>query len=268
MIIIGEKINGTIPSVAKAIAEKDADFIRNLAKIQSEAGANFIDVCASTDVSIEIETLKWLINLVQEVTDTPICIDSPHTQAIAEAIPFCKRSGLINSVSGEGEKIDVIFPIIANTQWECVALLCDDSGIPKTAQKRLDVFAHIIKRAKEFNIAPSRLHIDPLVEMLCTSEDGINMIVDVIKEIKRQYPDIHVTGGFSNVSFNLPARKLVNQAFTVLMMNAGMDSGILNPINQDLLGMIYATEALLGNDEYCMEYIGAFREGLFGQKNR
>ncbi|UWG98400.1 methyltetrahydrofolate cobalamin methyltransferase [Dehalobacter sp. DCM] len=266
MIIIGEKINGAIPSVAKAIAEKNADFIRNLAKLQTDAGANFIDVCASTDVNIEVETLKWLIDLVQEVTDTPICIDSPNEQAIVAAIPFCKKAGLINSVSGEGNKIDVIFPIIADTKWECVALLNDDSGISKTAEKRLEVFTYIMKRAKEFNIAPSRLHIDPLVEMLCTSEDGINMIVDVMTEIKRQYPAIHITGGCSNVSFNLPARKLVNQAFLVLAMNAGMDSGIIDPTNQDLTGMIFATEALVGQDEYCMEYIGAFREGKFGQK--
>lgn len=266
MIIIGEKINGAIPSVARAIAEKDADFIRHLAKIQSDAGANFIDVCASVDNSLELNTLKWLIDLVQEVTDTPIAIDSPHAHACVEAIKFCQRPGLINSVSGEGDKIDVVFSVIADTKWECAALLCDDSGIAKTAQKRLDVFAHIMKRAKEFNIAPSRLHIDPLVEMLCTSEDGVNMIVDVIKEIKRQYPAIHVTGGFSNISYNLPARKLVNQAFCVLAINAGMDSGIIDPTNQDLLGIIYATEALLGQDEYCMEYIGAYREGLFGQK--
>lgn len=266
MIIIGEKINGAIPSVGKAIAEKDAGFIRNLAKIQADAGADFIDVCASTDVGIELETLKWLIALVQEVTDTPICIDSPHAQTCVDAIPFCNRPGLLNSVSGEGDKIDIVFPVIADTGWEVAALLCDDSGISKTAEKRLEVFTHIIKRAKEFGIAASRLHIDPLVEMLCTSEDGINMITDVMREIKRQYPAIHITGGCSNVSFNLPARKLVNQAFLVLAINAGMDSGIIDPTNQDLVGMIFATEALLGQDEYCMEYIGAFREGRFGQK--
>lgn len=266
MIIIGEKINGAIPSMARAITEKDASFIRNLAKIQSDAGADFIDVCASVDTSIELETLRWLINLVQEVTDTPICIDSPHARFCAEAIKFCKRPGLINSVSGEGDKMDIVFPVIADTGWQCVALLCDDSGIPKTAEKRLEVFAHIMKRAEEFCIAPSRLHIDPLVEMLCTSEDGINTIVDVIKKIKNQYPTIHVTGGFSNISFNLPVRKLVNQAFCVLAINAGMDSGILDPTNEDLVGMIYATEALLGKDEYCMQYIGNYRQGFFGQK--
>ncbi|TGE31475.1 methyltetrahydrofolate cobalamin methyltransferase [Desulfosporosinus sp. Sb-LF] len=264
MIIIGEKVNGTIPSVAKAIASKDADFIRNLAKAQSEAGAAFIDVCASVEDSIELETMKWLIDLVQEVTDTPIAIDSPNVRICAEAIKFCNKPGLINSVSLEGDKIEVIFPIIADTQWECVALLCDDTGIPQNAEKRLEVFAGIMKKAKESNIDPSRLHIDPLVQMLCTSEDGINTVVAVTKEIKKQYPKIHITGGASNISYNLPTRKLVNQAFIVLGMNAGMDSAIINPLNRDMMGMIYATEALLGQDEYCMEYIGAYREDKFG----
>lgn len=266
LIIIGEKINGTIPSVAKAIAEKDADFIRNLAKSQAEAGATFIDVCASVKDDIELETMKWLIDLVQEVTDTPIAIDSPNVHICAEAIKFCNKPGFINSVSMEGDKIEVIFPLIANTKWECAALLCDDTGIPQDAEKRLEVFAAVMQKAKEYNIDPSRLHIDPLVEMLCTSEDGINTVTDVIKEIKAQYPTIHVTGGASNISFNLPARKLVNQAFIVLSMNAGMDSAIVNPLNRDLMGMIYATEALLGQDEYCMEYIGAYREDKFGQQ--
>ncbi|MDR3599872.1 MAG: methyltetrahydrofolate cobalamin methyltransferase [Desulfosporosinus sp.] len=266
MIIIGEKINGAIPSVAKAIAAKDADFIRNLAKTQAEAGAAFIDVCASVKDSIELETMKWLIDLVQEVTDTPIAIDSPNVRICAEAIKFCNKPGLINSVSLEGERIEVIFPLIADTYWECAALLCDDTGIPQDVEKRLEVFAGIMKKAKDYNIDPSRLHIDPLVQMLCTSEDGINTVVEVIKEIKTQYPQIHVTGGASNISFNLPTRKLVNQAFIVLAMNAGMDSAIIDPLNRDMMGMIYATEALLGQDECCMEYIGAYREDKFGQK--
>ncbi|HHU30780.1 MAG: methyltetrahydrofolate cobalamin methyltransferase [Bacillota bacterium] len=265
MIIIGEKVNGSIPSVGKAIAAKDEDFIKNLAIAQSEAGVDYIDVCASVEEG-ELETMEWLINLVQEVTDTPIAVDSPSVRVCAEALKFCKRPGLVNSVSMEGDKIDVVFPVIANTEWECAALLCDDTGIPKSAEKRLEVFAEIMKRAKEYNIDPSRLHIDPLVEMLCTSEDGINMIVEVIREIKRQYPTIHVTGAISNISFNLPERRLVNQAFAVLAIDAGMDSLILDPLNKDLMGMIYATEALLGRDEYCMEYIGAYRRGLFGKK--
>ena len=132
MIIIGEKINGSIPSVAKAIAEKDADFIRNLAKAQTEAGATYIDVCASVEDSIELETMKWLIDLVQEVTDTPIAVDSPNVHTCVEAMKFCNKPGLFNSVSLEGDKIDVAFPAIADTKWEVVALLNDDTGISKT----------------------------------------------------------------------------------------------------------------------------------------
>jgi 5-methyltetrahydrofolate corrinoid/iron sulfur protein methyltransferase len=264
MIIIAEKINGSIPSVGKAIEAKDADFIKNLAKVQTEVGSDFIDVCASVEVSKELETLKWMIDLVQEVTETPIAVDSPSAEICAQGIDFCKRPGLVNSVSMEGNKIDVVFPKIAATKWECVALLCDDTGIPRTPEKRLEVFAALMKKAKEYNIDPSRLHIDPLVEMLATSDDGINMIVEVMKEIRRQYPTIHITGAASNISFNLPARKIVNQAFVVLAMNAGLDSVILDPLNRDLRGLIYATDALLAKDEMCIEYIHAFRKGIFG----
>jgi len=264
MIIIGEKINGAIPSVAEAIANKDEDFIKNLAKTQAEAGAHYIDVCASTKVDVELETMKWLIDLVQEVTDTPIAIDSPNAEICAEAITFCARPGLINSVSMEGNKIDIVFPVIADTPWHCAALLCDDTGIPKSGEKRMEVFNATMERAKEFSIDPSRLHIDPLVEMLCTSDDGINVVLDVIRKIKEGYPTIHVTGGASNISFNLPARKFVNQAFIVLAMGAGMDSAIINPLHKHMMGLIYATEALKGMDEFCIEYINGYREGLYG----
>ncbi|MCR3922353.1 MAG: methyltetrahydrofolate cobalamin methyltransferase [Firmicutes bacterium] len=268
MIIVGEKINGSIPSVAKAIAARDEDFIRNLAKVQTDAGVDFIDVCASVEESIEVETMKWLIDLVQEVSETPIAVDSPSVNVCVESMKFCNKPGLVNSVSLEGDKIDVVFPVIAGTKWECAALLCDDTGIPRNAAKRLEVFAGIMAKAKEYDIDPSRLHIDPLVEMLATSEEGIKMVTDVITDIKSQYPTIHVIGAVSNISFNLPVRKLVNQGFVVLAMNAGMDSFILDPLNRDMMGMIFATEALLGMDEYCMEYIGAYRRGVFGPKKK
>lgn len=264
MIIIGEKINGSIPSMGKAIREKDEVHIRDCAKRQAEAGAAYIDVCASVAEDIEVETLKWLIGLVQEVTDVPICIDSPSPHSCVAALPFCKKAGLVNSVSMEGEKIDVIFQVIANTKWECIALLCDDKGIPHSAERRLEVFENIMKKAKEYNIDPSRLYIDPLVETLSSNESTLTMFAECTREIKKQYPNIHVTSGLSNISFGLPARKLINQAFMVLAMNAGMDSAIVDPTNRDLLGLIYAAKALLEQDEYCLEYISAFREGIIG----
>ena len=267
MIIIGEKINGSIPVVAEAIAKRDSEFIRNRARMQAEAGATFIDCCASVPEAEEVETLKWMIDCIQEATDLPISVDSPSPDVLVQAYKFCKRPGLFNSVSGEGDKIDKIFPEMAkpeNKGWQVIALLSDDTGIPKCAADRLRVFDKIMAKAKEYGISPDRIHIDPLVEMLCTSENGIGTNTEVISTVREKYPTIHITAAVSNISFNLPVRKMINLGFTVLAMNAGLDSAILDPTNRDMMGLIYATEALLGMDDYCMEYISAYREGLFG----
>ncbi len=265
MIIIGEKINGSIPAVADAIARRDAAFLQQRAAAQTEAGATFIDCCASVPETDEVETLRWMIDCIQDVTDLPISIDSPSADVLAQVYPFCKRPGLFNSVSGEADKMDKIFPIMAeHPGWEVIALLSGNAGIPKNAADRLKVFEEIMAKAKSYGIAPERIHIDPLVEMLCTSENGIETNTEVISTIRKQYPTIHITAAVSNISFNLPVRKMINLGFTVLAMNAGLDSAILDPTNRDMMGIIYATEALLGLDEFCMEYIGAYREGLFG----
>ena len=109
MIIIGEKINGSIPVVADAIARRDSDFIKERARLQTDAGATFIDCCASVPENQEVETLHWMIDCIQSVTDLPISVDSPSADVLVEAYKFCKRPGLFNSVSGEGDKIDKIF---------------------------------------------------------------------------------------------------------------------------------------------------------------
>ena len=267
MIIIAEKINGSIPSMAKAIAARDEEYIKDIAKRQADAGADFIDVCASVEVG-EVETLQWLINLVQEVTDVPIAVDSPDARVVAEGMKVCKKPGLFNSVSGEGDKIDIAFPLIAGTDWQVMALLCDDTGIPKTAEGRIRVMDNIMARVDEFKIPHKNVHIDPLVEMLCTSEDGIGMFLEVVTYIKKTYPKVHISGAISNISFNLPYRKIVNIAFTVMSMCAGMDSAVMDPLSRDLRGAIYATEALKGDDFMSMEYIGAFREDLFGPEKK
>ncbi len=264
MIIVGEKLNGSIPSVAKAIAERNEKRIRSLARKQEEAGADFLDVCASVPEDVEAETLKWMLDLVQEVSDLPICVDSPSPNTIVKAIEFVKKPGLINSVSMEGNKTGIVFPVIANTRWKCITLCSDERGIPDSADKRLKVFERILGEADKYGIAHSRLFVDPLVEMLCTSEDGISTVIETIKGIRAMDKDVHIVGAISNISFNLPARALINQTFATLAIAAGMDAAILDPLNRDMIGAIFATEACMGLDDYCMEYIGAFREGRIG----
>ena len=268
MIIIGEKINGSIPKTGAAIAAKDEAYIRELAREQTKYGADYIDCCASVNEG-ELEVQEWLIGLIKEETDLPICIDSPDPQVCIDAIKFCDgRVGLINSVSGEGNKMDIVFPAIADTEWGCVALLSDDTGIPATSEGRLKVFDAIMVKAKEYGIAPDRLYIDPLVETLGANSESLLTFNECVKSIKEQYPTIHITSGLSNISFGLPVRKMINMPFMVLAMNAGMDSAIMDPCNRDMNGVLHATEALLGNDDFCLEYIEAYRDNLFGPINR
>ena len=152
MIIIGEKINGSIPAVAEAIANRDAELIKQRAIAQTNAGASYIDCCASVPEAEEVETLKWMIDCIQEVTDVPISVDSPSADVLVQAYKFCKKPGIFNSVSGEGDKIDKIFPVMAlpeNKDWQVIALLSDDTGIPKCAEDRLKVFEKIMAKAKD-----------------------------------------------------------------------------------------------------------------------
>ena len=274
MIIIAEKLNGSIPSCAKAIAAKDEAYLKDMAERQTAAGATFIDACASVKDG-ELETLKWMIDCIMSATACPISVDSPDIQVCIDAMKYVNekggKPGLFNSVSDEAGKLDIAFPLLAQDEfkkWDVMALLCDDTGIPKTAQKRIEVFDKIMAKAAEYGIDEKRFHIDPLIEMLCTTdnEEGISMVLEVMNHIKTTHPKVHISGAVSNISFNLPARKLVNQAFVTLAMNAGMDSGVLDPLSQDLMGVIFATEAMLGLDDFCAEYTSAYRAGVFGQK--
>ena len=267
MILIGEKLNGSIPSCAAAIAARDESYIKDMAKRQADAGVDFIDCCASVREN-ELETLSWMVDAIQSSTDCPISLDSPDVSVIIEAMPLCKKPGMFNSVSGEGDKIERAFPVLAkpeNQKWHVMALLCDDTGIPKTAEKRIEVFEMIMSKASMYGIDDKRIHIDPAVEMLCTTDDGEGalMLFDVMKHVKKARPDVHISGAISNISYNLPVRRLVNQAFAVLAVGAGMDSTVLDPLNKDLRGVLLAAEAMLGFDDYCAEYVSAFREGIF-----
>jgi len=269
MILIAEKINGSIPSCAAAIKARDGEYIKDLAKRQADSGVDYIDCCASV-IENEFETMKWMLELIQSVTDCPVSVDSPDVQVIIDMMPLCKKPGMFNSVSGEGNKIDLAFPVLAkpeNSKWHVMALLCDDTGIPKNAKKRIEVFDTIMKKAEEYGIDDKRIHIDPAVEMLCTTDDGEGafMILDVMKHIKKTRPNVHISGAVSNISFNLPVRRLINQAFVVLAINAGMDSAVLDPLNGDLRGVILAAEAMMGLDDFCAEYVSAFREGIFAK---
>ena len=264
MIIIGEKINGASPSVGKAIAERNEGFIRDLAARQTKAGADYLDVCAGTGTEQELSALSWLIDVVQDETDTPLCVDSPDALVIKEVLPKVKRCGLINSVSGEGNKCDVIYPLLRDSEWKVIALTCDNDGIPDSADRKTAIAEELIEKASAFQIAPERIFIDPLVLSLAAVNNSMLSFMETVRRIKEICPAVHTVSGLSNISYGMPCRKAVNMNFLALALSAGMDAAIMDPENRDMTASVYAVEALLGHDKYCRKYNRAFRRGLFG----
>lgn len=262
MIIIGEKINGAIPSVAAAIEAREDAFIRDLALKQANAGADYLDVCAGTRPEQENEVLLWLTEVVQDATDRPICLDSPDPEVIVNILPHIKNPGLINSVSGEGKKCDLIYPAIAGTEWKVIALTCDDNGIPPDPSSKIKIGLSLIEIAGEYGIAAERIFIDPLVLSISAVNDAFNSFNDAVAGIKAKFPTVKFTSGLSNISYGMPARKRVNQLFLALAMAGGMDSAIMDPLSKDMIATIYATDVLLGRDRHCRKYNKAFRAGL------
>jgi 5-methyltetrahydrofolate--homocysteine methyltransferase len=264
LIIIGEKINGTIPSVKKAIENRDEEYIRNLAVKQAEAGAGYLDVCASTAPEIEAETLKWLMDIVQDAVDVPLCIDSPNPRIIEQVFKYAKQPGIINSVSEEGEKCEVIYPMIQGTEWQVIALTCDNKGIPSDVQTRVDITKIMVEKAQKYGITPDRIHIDPLVMALSADNQSLLNFIETLTTVKKLYPTIKVTSGLSNISFGMPLRKIINQHFLTIAAYAGMDSAILDPCDRDILTTLLATKALLGRDRYCRNFANAYRKNKIG----
>jgi 5-methyltetrahydrofolate--homocysteine methyltransferase len=216
----------------------------------------------------ERETMEWLIDLVQSTVETPLCIDSADVEVLADMMPRAGKPGMINSISGEPGKRERILPLIAGTDWNVIALTCDKDGIPTEANKKYEIAVNIIEAVKSHGIPLDHLFLDPLVTTLATTADALPSFTEAIRMIKADYPDVHITSGLSNISFGMPLRKAINMQFLSLAMAAGMDSAIMDPMSSDMRAAMYATAALIGEDENCRAYLKAYRKGIIGQKNK
>ena len=268
MIIIGEKINGAIPSVKQAIAEKNEALIIERTLAQANAGANFLDCAPSTATEVEYETMVWLIGLMQNATDVPLCIDSPNAKLLARIIEegHLQRPGMVNSVNEEGTKCETIFPLIAGTPWEVVGLTCDRDGIPADPRKKVEIAKRIIDKADKYGVALDQLHIDPCVMALATMPTAMEDFAYCIENIHAYAPTVKVTGAISNISFEMPARKYVNVGCMAYAMAAGLDSAIMDPCSVDMMSTIYACDALTMKDKAGRKYNRAYRQGKIGVK--
>jgi cobalamin-dependent methionine synthase I len=261
--IIGEKINGTRQRVAQAIEERNTAYIQDLAVKQAKAGAAWLDVNAGTRKSKEPNDLIWLVETIQPVVDVPLCLDSANPEALAVAIRVVKRKPMINSISGEPQRLEGILPLIAEHSCPVIALAMDGSGIPETCERRLEVVRQLVETARTHGVPDDDMYIDPLAMTLATNTDSALITLETMHAIRQEFPEVHLIMGLSNISFGLPARSYINRVFLTLALAVGLDSAILDPLDRELRAALIAAELVLGNDRHCLNYTRAYRDGLF-----
>jgi 5-methyltetrahydrofolate--homocysteine methyltransferase len=263
MLIVGELINASRKQIGTAIKNQDKDTIQQIAKEQSANGADYIDVNAGVFVGKEAAYLKRLVTTVQEVVDTPCCIDSPDPKAIEAALSVHKGTPMINSISMEKERYDALMPVIAGADYKVVALCMSDAGMPETADARMAIAEELVNNLEKNHIPLENIYVDPLVQPLSTNDNYGTEFLNSIERVKKQFPGIHTVCGLSNISYGLPERMLVNQTFMVLAINSGLDGAIVNPLDKKMMAAIITAETLLGKDEWCEAYLQAYRQKRF-----
>ncbi len=264
MLIIGEKINGTRKQVNDAVSKRDTDYIQHLATVQVKCGAHIIDVNAGTSPDREPEDLIWLVKTVQEVSDVQLCLDSPNPEALNAAISEANKPPLINSISGEADRIRDVLPLVVEYDCSVIALAMNDKGIPNGVEERVSVIRNLFEEFHHAGVSDERVYVDPLILTIATDNECGNISLDTMKAVKGEFPKAHLTAGASNISFGLPARSYVNQAFLTLSIAAGLDSVIIDPTDQKIVATILAAEVVTGKDRHCMNYTRAYRAGKFG----
>ncbi len=260
MIIVGELINMSRKRVMQAWANKDTEVIALLAKKQAEAGADYIDVNSGI-AGEEAVCMEWLVDVVQKTVDTPLCIDTSHPEALEKALEHITQPPLINSISAEKQRWSSFLPMLEGVACKIVGLLTGDSGLPKNVQDRLDNTGFLMEKFMALGISQEDVFLDPCVLPVSTDPTAGSILLQSLYELKKEWPAAHRITGLSNISFGLPARSLLNKNFLVMAMGAGLDAAILDPTDTGIQQSLRASEALLGNDSYCRQYIQAFRQG-------
>lgn len=263
MLVVGELINTSRKAIREAVEKRDSAYIQQVAKAQEAAGAHYLDINCGTMVGEELEVMEWLVNTVQAAAQLPLCIDSPSTEALAVGLNLVKANPMINSITDEEKRFNCVLPLIKKYQAKTVALCIEDAGMPETAEDRLRISKNLVRKLEAEGISQAQIYLDPLIKPISAGDKYGWEVLQSIRLIKDEFPDIHFMCGLSNVSFSLPNRALINRLFMVQTMALGMDGYILDPTNKDMMGALYVAMALTGQDKYCRNYLKQHRKGLF-----
>ena len=259
-VMIGERIN---PTGRKLLAEEmkagDYSRVEKDALAQVAAGAQMLDVNAGIPLADEPKILAEVIQLVQSVTDVPLCIDSSIIKALEAGLEVYQGRALVNSTTAEDEVMEQVLPLVKKYDAAVVAISNDDTGISEDPDERFEVAKTIVERAADHGIKPEDVVVDPLVMPIGAVNRAGRDVFYLINRLRNELK-VNTTCGASNIGFGLPNRHAINNAFLPMLASSGMTSAILNPCHEGLVPAIKAADVLNGVDPNCSNWIRTYRE--------
>ncbi len=259
--VIGERINTTLGKVKEAVENKDAAYIQDDVKKQTECGATYIDVNAGARIGHEEEDMKWLLEVVQAATDLPLCLDSPDPKILEIAYEKVDQVPMVNSISLEKDRFDAMIPFLKGKDCKIIALCMDDSGMPKSADDIISRAKTIVGELENIGMKRENIFVDPLIQPMSVDINNGTMAFEAVRTITNDLKGVHTTGGLSNISYGLPKRKIINKYFLLMMMANGFDSAIMDPLDKDIMAALKTGEMIAGQDNFCMNFLKSVRAG-------
>jgi len=261
MEIIGERINGMFKDIKQAVIAKDKGPVQEWAVKQAENGATWLDINAGASAEDQMAAMKWLIETVQEVVDTPLALDSTNYDIIEEGLKLCKRPALINSCHADRYKIERVFPMAVKYNAKVIGLaMSEESGIPKNAENRIALAMELVAAADEFGLPLEDLYIDPLILPVNVAQDHGVEAMETIRQVKLlSDPAPKTVVGLSNVSQRCTNRKLINRTMLVMLMACGLDAAIADANDDELMEAAATARILMNKEIYCDSYVNLFK---------
>jgi len=271
-VIIGERINPTGRKVlATEMAAGDYSRVESDALAQVQAGAHMLDVNAGIPLADEPRILAETVKLVQSITDVPLSIDSSIVAALEAGLEAYEGNALVNSVTGEEERLEVVLPLVKKYDASVIAISNDETGISEDPDVRFSVAKKIVERAEDHGIPRANVVIDPLVMPVGAMGNAGKQVFEIVRRVREELK-CNTTCGASNISFGLPARNGLNAAFLSMGAAAGLTSAITNPLHQEIVQATMGADVMLGHDPDCRRWIRRFRqpapEGEAGARGR
>ncbi len=260
--VIAERINMTRKRIREEVWKRNEEFIASEVTKQEKAGATHIDINAGGDPKKEIEDMIWLTNVISRATKLPLVFDSANGKVIEEGLKICNREKtIVNSITAEKDKIDEILPIVKKYSTAVTVLTMDDNGMPSDYDGRMNIARSMVKLLESEGVVQDKIYIDTLVRPISTEPTQARIVLETVRAIKKEFPPAHLCFGLSNISFGLPQRNNLNKVFFAMLVEAGCDGAIIDPTEPGMMNTLLSARAVAGFDEYCMEYITAYREG-------